>query len=167
MSDSVTVKAFTLLEKGNVLIDEITFNKITATVVAIETVKDENGQKKKESHERSVMIWRDGHYSCTCTNFLYSKGEHLALWEENVRIKPECKHALAVKLTIEYENWIRMYVVPTDSGYSLKAIEEVNIVHVKSLDEKFSKDKLLPKVKSSVPRLIRGKIPIDKIFSDM
>ncbi len=154
---SVTSKASRLVKQGNVSIDAVTFTMISGTVVTEGT---------DGIHEHDVHAWRDGHYTCTCQNFMYSKSEHLGLWDEGVRVKPECKHALALKFTPEYRQWIRMVVIPTDDGYSLTSIEFPEAIHVKSLDEKIGKDRLIPKIKQIPPRLFRAKIPIDKIFGD-
>jgi len=166
MDGSVAEKAIKLIDGGRVLVEDVDYNKMTATVVSSEIEKDESGELKRSTHQHSVLVWRDGHYSCTCTNFTVTDSEHYSLWGEKVWIKPECKHALAVKLSPEYERWIRMYLVPTEDGYALRAIEGAEQIHVKSTDEKISKDRLLPKVKSFVPRVTKGKIPFDKIFGN-
>lgn len=156
---NIASKATDLLQSGSVVIDEITFGKMTGTVISVD--------KDGKSNPHSIMVWRDGHYTCTCQNFLYSKSEHVNLWEENVRVKPECKHALAVKFSPEYQRWIRMVIVPTNDGYSLRSIEGMEDIHVKSFDEKISKEKILPKVKVLTPRLIKKKIPFAALFGDL
>ena len=152
---SVTEKASRLLNEGRVHVENPTFSKLKATVVT----KGSDGV-----NEHDVIIWKDGHFTCTCTNFIYSKSESVDLWGEQARVKPECKHALAIKLTPEYKTWIRMIVVPTNDGFALRSVEFIEDIDVKSLDDEFSIKKLLPKVKK-LP-LPRGKrrISFDDVF---
>jgi hypothetical protein len=155
---SVTGKARSLIKTGNVAIDDVSANEMQATVITT----DETGIPK----DHHVIVWRDGRFSCTCENFLYSKSESLDLWAENLRVKPECKHALAVKLDDSYKQWIRMVIVPTNEGYALRSIEAIEIITVKSLDEKISKERMLPKKAVMSPRAMRPRINFDDIFRD-
>jgi hypothetical protein len=84
------------------------------------------------------------------------------LWKDNTRVRPECKHALAVKLSDVYKSWIRMILVPVEGGYNLRSIEDIEHVHVKSLDDNI-RDNWIPKPRS-IPPKFSGKIPFDKIF---
>ena len=161
-SRSVAEKAVGL----KVSIESVTANELKALVIVTE-MKRGKGKRgrlvyKTEDHTRDVLVFRDGNFTCTCTNSQYSKASHLNLWKDNARIKPECKHALAVKLTDVYKSWIRMILVPVDGGYSLRSIENIEHVHVKSLDERL-RDDWMPKARTIRPRF-SGKIPFDKIF---
>jgi hypothetical protein len=161
MSDSVAAKAAGL----DVYIEKVSVNEMSATVVVKEQrkVKGKRGRlvDQVDEHTQDVIIRRDGSYTCTCKNFMYSKASHLDLWRDNTRVKPECKHALAVKLHDTYKAWIRMILVPVADGYVLRSIENVEQIHVKSMDEKFS---WMPRVKKLPPRYATNKIPFDKIF---
>jgi len=146
MNDSVTTKAYKLLKEGRVDVDDPTFAKLRASVI---TMKDGT------ANEHDVIVWRDGHWTCTCENFVYSKSENVNYWGDETRAKPECKHALSVKLSPDYKEWIRMIVVPTNKGFALLSNESIEEIHVKSLEEAFSVKKFLPKVKTF--QLDRGK----------
>jgi len=161
-SKSVAEKASGL----KVTFESVTANELCAIVIVTDVVR-EKGRRgrlvyKEEEHVRDVIVHRDGNYTCTCTNFLYSKATHLNLWKDNTRTRPECKHAIAVKLTDVYKSWIRMILVPVNGGYSLRSIENIEHVHVKSLDEHLHDD-WMPKPRTIRPKF-SGKIPFDKIF---
>jgi hypothetical protein len=136
---SVARKARSLVKDGKVEIDAI--GRYMHGFVT--------GNKNKKY---SVTVWRDGHYSCECEWFLYSPSVHLYLWEENVRIKPECSHALAVKLTDEYKSWIRMITMKgMDGKHVLRAVEPVEKITIKSREEKKAKQKT--KKKRIIPEI--------------
>lgn len=158
MTGSVANKAFLLLKDGRVDVEDPTFNKMRATVIT----NDEKGNVK----DHDVMVWRDGHWSCTCDNFSYSKSEVVNYWGDETRAKPECKHSLAVKMSPEYKHWIRMIVVPTNDGFALRTVEMAEEIRVKSLEDKINVKELLPKVKTILP--VRGKtrISFNDIFGD-
>lgn len=158
MAGSIASKAYNLLKNGNVDIDDPSFSKMHATVV---TMTD--GGTVNDYH---VNVWRDGHWSCTCENFLYSKSEIVNYWEEGTRAKPECKHCLAVKLSPEYKEWIRMIVVPTNDGMALRAVELSVDIHVKSIEDPFDVKKLLPKVKTMPFLKGKTRVSFNDIFGD-
>lgn len=166
MTRSVAGKANYILEKGGVSFTLITCNEVHASVISIDKNRDTG---KKEVKEHSVIIWRDGHFTCDCTNFIYSRSEKINLWDDEVRIKAECKHALAVKLHEIYKRWIRMILVPTDSGYALRSVEIPEVIDVRTKNEEISAEKLLPKVKVMPPRSFRTrpKIPFERIFEGL
>ena len=152
---SVAAKANTLLKEGRVDVEDPTFSLLRGIVITT---------KENETREHDILIWRDGHFTCTCTNFIYSKADSLNLWGEETRVKPECSHVLAVKMTREYRAWIRMIVVPTDEGFALRSVELIDDIEVKSLYDTVNVKKLFPKVK--LPSLNRKKrrFSIDDVF---
>jgi len=162
MSKSVAEKAAGL----KVTIESVTGNEMKAIVVVTEAKRGKGKRGRlvymTEDHTHDVLVYRDGNFTCTCTNAQYAKATHLNLWKDNTRTRPECKHAIAVKLTDVYKSWIRMILVPVNGGYSLRSIENIEHVHVKSLDEHLHDD-WMPKPRTIRPKF-SGKIPFDKIF---
>lgn len=153
MTPSIAEKARDLIQKGLVkIVDEPTFNEMNGIVV---TVRD------NKPHTHRVTVFRNGNWSCDCDWFVRSKSVELDLWEL-VLSKPECKHALAVKLLPKYDEWISMKVIERNGGLYLIAVENKEEIRIKSVEEKipqkaFKKGRIIPTV-------TRRKIQISRVL---
>lgn len=159
MTNSVARKAAALIKDGNVNLISVAYNSFSAVVIT----KDADGNPK--THH--IVIWRDGRYSCECDHFLKSKSIRLDLWSSNLLLKAECKHALAVKLTDQYERWIRMIKErDVDGTYLLRAVENPEeSIHVKSLEEGFDHKRLVKK-RVAPSSIMKRKGIIDQVIKD-
>lgn len=84
---SVGAKAKMLLDNGRVQIIKITPTSIFARV------------QGSEPNPYRTTVFRNGNWDCECKYFQTGvEDDHLKVWE--------CSHALAVKLTTVYKEWI-------------------------------------------------------------
>lgn len=108
--DSIELKAVWFLKHNRVKIEYVSDEELFASVEGLHSVTEyanlPNFQVDRPT-PYTVIIKRNGSFSCDCPTFGFAKKESHAFWTDTIiPITPECSHVLAVKHHPNYRLWI-------------------------------------------------------------